>query len=171
MPWPLPADSTCRKLLALAQSLSDLAPALTEAIQNGRRLSGLSLQFMAACLAITGMERLARGMTQLPSQAAFAISAACSLIFGPGAALLGALSASQQPDGSASADHGDELYASQLAAALSITTVLLHHDEQPQAAVAFAASTGKPSALMPWLVLLCHALPAVTGALPSERML
>ena len=164
--FPLP----CRQLVALAQSLADVAPALQLAVRSGGS-PWLGLQVMAGCKALTGAHMLINDLLalRLSSQTAFKMAAACGLVFGPGAALVEAPSAPGQLAASSSnVGHATELLYSQLAAVAGTVTTVLGPEQQRRAAAAFAASTGKPAALVPWLVGLCRALLAAADVSPSE---
>lgn len=111
-----------------------------------------------------GVHELAQALPQLCSQAAAAIGAACSLAFGPGAALLEALPTPQGAMGLEVVGGTAELLTCQLAIVEVTAALVLHPERQPQAAAAFASGACQPGAMMPWLFKLCRALAAATDA-------
>lgn len=128
----------------------------------------LPLQLVAGCYVLLGVQLLASRLGQLSSQAAVKISSACSLAFGPGAALAEVLPSMQQPAGSLAGLNVAEFYGCQLAAVAGTLESVLSPSRQPRAAATFASSTGKPAVLMPWLQGLCRALAAATDVPPGE---
>lgn len=136
----------------MAKSLSDLAQAASRAVSSGTAPPWLRIHIAAGCDAVLGSSVLAARAPELPATSAFKIAAACTLVFGPGAAQLEAELQKTQH----SADSEGAFFRlwdgcrAQLAAVAHVLTTLLPSD-QPKAAAAFAGSTGKPAALLPWL--------------------
>jgi hypothetical protein len=56
------------------------------------------------------------------------------------------------------------LAAAQLSVGVMLLCVLLHPERQPQAAAAFAGSTGRPDALLPWVAAATAVLNTYVGA-------
>lgn len=159
----------CRQLVALAHSLVDTAPTLERTIRGGDS-PWVAVQVAAGCNALVGLQAMALAcLPHLPSQTAFKISAGCSLVFGPGAALI---EAQLSPQTAAAFDSIPcsriELYGSQAAAVGAFFHGLLHPPHQPRAVAAFAGSTGKPEVLLPWLLGLCRVLPVAADHPDSE---
>lgn len=114
--------------------------------------AALLTQIMAGLKAIASCALLAGTLEQLDPQAAFAVCAPCSLVFGTGSSLLALVVQSQSPQAAFS------FCAAQLFAAVLAVGDLLLPSKQPRAAFAFANSTAKPQALVAWLGELCRAL-------------
>ena len=150
----------CRLLVAAAQSLSDLAQAAARAFSSGTAPPWLAPHVVAGCGAVMGCSRLADA-AELSAAAAFKVAAACSLVFGPGEALLdmhlqpGMSSATA----AAAAAQLSSRCRIQLEAVASVFH-MLHALHRRKAAAAFAGSTGKPATLLPWLFKVSQALPA-----------
>lgn len=126
-------------------------------------MNRLWVQTIAAGKALQAIIALISISPQLPGEAAFKIGAACSLVFGPGAALLEALVASRPlaAVGGAETSHFKaELCTFQLTAVAGAVVNTLHPQHQPRAAAAFARSTGAPDAMLPWLLAVCRVLTA-----------
>ena len=146
---PLPLR---RQLLASARVLSDFATAAARGADTDYLPAALVTHILASVKAIASCALLAGTLEQLDPQAAFAVCAPCSLVFGTGRAMLAPMVLSQSPQ---AAFHLCEL---QLAAAAVAVGDLLLPSRQPRAAAAFANSTAKPQALVAWLGELCRAL-------------
>lgn len=157
----------CRQLGAAAQGLAELATAVACALaQSGSQHSWTLTQVMSGCSALNSCVELACRLAHLPSQTAFKLGAACSLVFGPGRAALdvcfAAAAGSHSNPEAAGVLAG--FAATQLASVMSLVSHVLEPGRQPQAAAAFASSTARPSTLLPWLSALTQ---AVSAALDS----
>lgn len=93
---PPAASLPRRPLVAVAESIVDVVPAASRFLSSGSAISPLLLQLKAVCDAIAGCSLLGGALQEVPATVAFKIGAACSLVFGPGTALLERLLASLQ---------------------------------------------------------------------------
>ncbi len=124
-------------------------------------------QTVSACIVLKNCILLARDAPQLSSQTAFKLGAASCLVFGPGTAALNmcvAAALASHPGPSEMVTVA-KLAAVQIDSVVLLMTELLQPSSRPQAAAAFASSTAKPSALLPWLAALSAALPLVVAGL------
>lgn len=122
------------------------------------------LQATAGCRALLGLQLLSLGLPQVPARLALQLSGACSLAFGPGAALFEALPPRRRPAAPSPSASSIEvqLCGAQVAAVAQILTLMMSNAWQPRGAAAFARTTGKPEVMLPWLLGMCCALQAVT---------
>lgn len=142
----------------MTDSLRNLAAAASRALSAGTVPPWVLLQLRAGCCTLAACAQLACG-AQLQAASAFKIASAFSLIFGPGAALLGLqLDAAEQATTRRSLG---PLCDVQLVAVYACTFNTLDSSEQTAAAAAFASSTAKPAALLPWLLATARTLAAV----------
>lgn len=155
----------------MAQGLCGLAAAGARALQQPATAPlWLLTQFMAGCTVLACCLTLGDSMTQLSGTAAFKLGAACSLVLGPGRVLLqmsmAAATADPAPAKLETLAHATAAQVSAVAGALAL---LGRPSRQPQALAAFAASTAKPSALLPWLSTVTQAVPqALSCPRPGE---
>lgn len=140
--------------MAVAESLCALAPAAQRAL-SARSSPRLMHHVTAGAAALLGCLNLAAGMPQLSDQAAFKLAAACSLIFGPGLLVLRQC---------AQLDALMEAVGTQLSAVTAVVARVLQPSDRPQAARAFASSTAKPAALLPWLAAISQAVPLTSSS-------
>ena len=161
------AQRACRQLGSAAQGLAELATAAAHALaQSGGQQPWKLTQVMSGCSALNSCVTLACRLPRLPSQTAFKLGAACSLVFGPGrraleACLTVAMDSLSSPE---AVGLLADVAATQLASVMLLVSEVSEPGRQPQAAAAFAGSTARPSALLPWLAALTR---AVSIALPS----
>ena len=152
--------------MAVAEAIADLAPAASRMLSStggGSPPPALVLQLHAGCHVVACCSVLAGALQELSPTAAFKISAACSLVFGPCTAWLdGVLSGAQ-------AGAGPDMtgllgvckdYLQAVGPALGGELL----SKQPKAAAAFANSTGKPAALLPWLRAVSQVLTFANAA-------
>lgn len=160
----------CRRLIALAQSTTDLAPTLSHAIRSGSGTGvWLAQQALAGCLALEAVQLLAEWLPQLSSQAAFKLGAACSMAFGPGAAVAERL-ASQQPTERLMLDARTKgsLFVCQLTI-VSVRWFAMcwslrkNRGRQPPLKPA-------PAGQRRWFFAMCRAVPSAAG-LPGEHLI
>lgn len=155
-----PSLHRCRRVIALAQRLVAWAPQAAEVLDAQMADRGTTItwlpQFAGACRCIQAMAKLARAAGVQPS-AAFRITAACQLVFDVGRRANVVLAANLQPSRPAGwQPHFDKVVFStichlQLAAVEEMLCLLVLLDESSSAAAAFARSTARPSAMLPWL--------------------
>lgn len=140
----------------------------------GDRSLWLLQQANAGCSTVNSLMYLAGHVPQLSSQTAFKLGAACGLVFGPGAnALHYLLAAATDPGHDQEAAAADLMITCgvQLSAVLSAITRVISRSRYPQAAAAFANSTAKPLAILPWVqTLSCALLVAAARAEPGEEL-
>lgn len=158
---PPSAPLPCRLLVAVADSIAELAPEASHMLSSpssGPPPPALLRQLEAGCCAILGCSLLAGALHDLSATAASKIGEACSLVFGPCAALLEQLLRGAQAGAfEASSVALFPICARHLqAVAPAVEGTLL--SRRPKAAGAFAKSTGKPSTLLPWLRTVSQAL-------------
>lgn len=139
--------------MALAQSLADLAAAVPRPTSPAA-----VLQIKAGCRALGSCSMLARALTEPSAATAFKLASACSLAFGPGTAIL-----IQSDVGAMLESCMDQINA--VGMVVSSSSPLAR---QPQAAAAYAASTGRPAALLPWLRAVSHALTTAQAYIPAD---
>lgn len=127
-------------------------------------------QLQAGCFTIAGCSLLGDTLQDLSATAAFKIAAACSLVFGTGAAWFDRVLEHAQAGAEVSLEPLVSASTDQLrAVAAAVAGKLLAR--QPKAAAAFANSTGKPAMLLPWLRAVSRAAmfaTAGTGARSSK---
>lgn len=166
-----PAGNFRRLLAAAAGSLSRLAAAAAAVIdQHGHTPPWLLQQVDAGCSVLASCADLATRAPQLSAQAAAQLGAACSLLLGPGSAVLGANMAALQSQSAALAVQAlaDSCYFQTLGIVLIATDVLLPK-RQPAAASAFVSNTATPAAVLSWLRVLSQAVPLMArGAETGE---
>lgn len=154
----------CRLLVAVAQSLADLAQPALDALSSGTVSPWQGSHLAAGIGAISGCSLLAADAVELSAAATFKVAAACSMVFGPGTALLDMQLQQALADASTAIEavRLRNKCRIQLEAVASVFNMLTHSHHQ-KAAAAFASSTGKPTALLPWLLTVSRAL-LVAGA-------
>ncbi len=161
-----PSACACRQLAAAAHTLLEFAGAATRSLaQPGGSPPWLLLQVTSACGALKSCIILALCTAQLSSQTGFKLGAASSLVFGPGRIALAACAA-LEPLAAESHDLYNSLMLANLASRqlqslVLLVRELLHPSSRPEAAAAFANSTAKPAALLPWLAALSIASPQI----------
>ena len=137
---------------AAAALESSAAPAREWAVVPGQGLTG---QLLAATSALNSCISLAGPNPSLPAATGVRITAACSVVFGPGSTLLRHLirvaEATAAAPNSLLHAQPSALCADQLQSVGS-AAILLRDHSTPQAAAAFAAGKAKPAALVPWLL-------------------
>lgn len=153
----------CRQLGSAAQGLAELATTAARALGQSGGLHPWTLnQVMSGCSALNSCVELACRLARVPSQTAFKLGAACSLVFGPGRAALDVCFAAATGSHSSPEALGvlADFAANQLASVMLLASMILEPGRQPQAAAAFASSTARPAALLPWLAALTQAVSA-----------
>ncbi len=119
-------------------------------------------QVIAGCKALASCAELSCSAPQLSAQAAYRLGAACSLVLGPGRAVLEDSIAAAQLMPSYSTYLGfASICRVQVKALAATLTGVLSPEQQPQAAAAFAGSAAKPAALLPLLAALSDAIPLI----------
>lgn len=156
--------------MAVADSVSGLAAAAQRFLSSGMAPSWVVIQFEAGCYALAACGLLARLAEQLQAASMFKIAAACGLVFGPGTLQLGMLLRTVGPatDPAVTEDLRAACKA-QLTAADQCINLTRQATAPPTLAAAFARSTGKPAALLPWLLAAARALAAVDCYSPGEQ--
>ena len=129
----------------------------------------LALHVVAGCDALFGCSVLAAHAAELSAATAFKLAAACALVFGPGAALLEAQLQAVVPGAGAAAAAVLLLQDGCRAQPSAVMAVMqmLRQPHRLKVAVAFAGSTGKPAALLPWLHALSRVMVAAGAADPE----
>lgn len=156
--------------MALAQALVAWAPLAAAGLKAlaatpGSRPSWL-VQFHAACISLGAAVRLATRHDMQPP-AALRIAAACQLVFDVGRRVTAALAAQTEAVVAAGQrPRADALYTLLALSLMQVEAVaesayLLHPKQPGSAAAAFARSTAKPAALLPWLAAVLHGLKVV----------
>ena len=151
----------------MAESIADFAPAAARVISCGAVPPDLQIQFRAACEALTGCLLLGGALEDISATAAFKIGAACSLVLGPGAAMLEL--ALTRTRSEASADMSTVLLGICLAHLQAVGPAVggALPCNQTKAAAAFANSTGKPATLLPWLRAVSQTLLLLAQSAPN----
>lgn len=175
-PTALCLNLFCRQLAAAAHSLTQLATAAARALPPpGAAPQWLMQQVLPGCSVLSSCVALARRMLYLSAPTALKLGAAASLVFGPGqAALRGSMAlATADPADPAAVGGLFALTSVQMAAVMGLVSELLDPNHQPHAAAAFASSTARPPALLPWLMAVSQAIPLATrwpfqGGLPAS---
>lgn len=157
-------------LVAAAQSVGGLTQAASRALSSGTAPPWLVLQVNAGCDVIYGCSQLAAGAAELSAATAFKIGAACSLVFGPGAVLL----EKQLQEAVLGAGAAAPVERLRVGLNAQLGAVVLAHGmyeplHQLKVHTAFAGSTGKPAALMPWLHKVSRALSAAGATVDPEK--
>ena len=124
------------------------------------------LQITSACGALESCILLALQTEQLSSQTAFKLGSASSLVFGPGRTALAVCVAAAPLAAANDAVSFNNLMlmnlaSRQLQSVVLLMRELLNPSSRPEAAAAFANSTAKPPALLPWLAALSIAVPQI----------
>ena len=147
------------------QSLAELARAALRMLSSGTEPPWLPLHLNAGYEAAFACSLLATHAAELSAATSFKVAASCSLVFGPGAALLerqlqlhGAMAGGATTP--AQLQEGCDVQLTAVAWALQ----MLHPSPRLKAAAAFAGSAGKPAALLPWLRTVSRALVAAGAA-------
>lgn len=151
--------------MAAAHTLLKFAAAATRSLaQPGGMPPWFLGQVTSACGALESCIILALCAPQLSGQTAFKLGAASCLVFGPGRTALAACAAAHW----AAASHEPtevrlmvNLASRQLNSVALLMSDLLDPISRPEAAAAFANSTAKPPALLPWLAALSIAVPQI----------
>ncbi|PSC77008.1 Ubiquitin carboxyl-terminal hydrolase 3 [Micractinium conductrix] len=159
-------EAVLREAEALSQCLIKLDAVLTEHMRPWAAnalpcdVLGVHDAMQAACIAITACARVAERL-HTSRREHYVIASAATLLFDAGGHLLAAAQRFLQ---------GGAVAADQATTQLRAAGFLLCHvlRPQPEAAAAFAASTGKPEALLPWLQTVTHVLAKHTGCPPGE---
>lgn len=158
----------CRQLLAVADSLSSLAVAASRALSSGAPPPWLGAQFQAGCRTLAACSNIANKLEHLTAASAFKIAAVCGLVFGPGTVLLQQM---QRETAAAATPTAREVLSAmcnaQLAAVSFCMDDTLQTPIQPAAVAAFAGSTGKPTALLPWLLAVARVLTTIGASVAA----
>lgn len=154
-------------MVALAQALLAFGPLAAEALPTLLVYPvvrpPMLLQLVSACTTLAALAQLA-GAAGVQRRTAFHVAAACQLVFDLGQRTMTVLVAQadqaaalgQPPDRRALAALGF-LCISQLTAVAGVLR-LLRQQAQGNTQAAFARSTAKPGALLPWLLVVLRAL-------------
>lgn len=166
-------------MLTLAQALVAWAPGAAQRLAGW--LAAPSSQrsmvapFLAGCDCLSAMATLASRLDVQPG-AAFRIAAACQLVFGVGRIITPVLAAQVEITAAAGQQpHPAPLGLLATVCALQLEAVgrwaraLLLHDAAHTAA-AFARSTARPAALLPWLAAVMRGVLALRGRLHEQEM-
>ena len=122
----------------------------------------LQHQVNAGCAALQTLVYLAHITPMRTAKTAVQLQAACALVIGPGRASLQSLAAAVQTGEEGAARLLCDVWYAQFSTLLIMVAGLLCPDKRLQAA--FASSTAKPSALLPWLAVLSQALPLMDSS-------
>lgn len=158
--------------MALVEALTAWAPQAAEAlpawVASGEVKPPWAMQLTAGYCCLSTLAAMASRLGVQPGTA-FRIAAACQLVFGVGQSSIAIATNRAEADAATRQQPSEPtlgllaaLSAVQLQAVASCVT-LLRRDQWANAAAAFARSTAKPAALVPWLVKVSRAVLALRG--------